>query len=123
MVSSIKNYVIIGLFAALSVVGFMWRGAELEVTELDAKLKMEQMYSSSLYQEISAANKELSRQREVAASLRITVGGLEDQLTSKVKEINQYKGRQAVVYAKPGLVEKLEQKALDEFFNGVADED
>ncbi|BAV81186.1 hypothetical protein [Vibrio phage VCPH] len=123
MVGTVKNYLIIGLLAALAGVGFMWKDAQHTATELESKLKQEQMYSSGLVQEIGEANYTLSRQREVAVTLNNKIDTLEASLTSKIKEINQYKGRQHVVYAKPGLVERMEQKALDKFFDGVADED
>lgn len=38
---------------------------------------------------------------------------------AKTVEINKYKDREQTVYRKPGLVEKLEQKAMDEFMEDL----
>lgn len=49
-------------------------------------------------------------------------GALVRESNRKSAEINKFKNREDVVYKKPGLVEKLEQKALDKFFDEVAND-
>ncbi len=44
---------------------------------------------------------------------------LQSKLDEKNNTIERYKARQDVVFQKPGLVQRLEQKALDKFFDEV----
>lgn len=44
---------------------------------------------------------------------------LQSTLDEKNNTIERYKARQDVVFQKPGLVQRLEQKALDKFFDEV----
>lgn len=43
-------------------------------------------------------------------------------LNEKSKELRKYKDRQSTVFAKPTLVQRLEQKALDKYFDEVAND-
>lgn len=41
---------------------------------------------------------------------------LQDQSQEDQRMLNRYKGRQHIVFKKPGLVQKMEQRAMDKFF-------
>jgi hypothetical protein len=48
---------------------------------------------------------------------------IQDKVYEQKTEINRYKGREQVVYDKPGLVERLEGKAMTKFFKSVESDD
>ena len=91
--------------------------------------------------EAQGLKKELTRSKEVVGQLEATItrqnelaisqyeayqeqtiinDALVRESNAKTKVINKYKTREHVVYAKPALVERLEQKALNDFFEEVS---
>jgi hypothetical protein len=66
--------------------------------------------------------KELTRQSKRYSDLMRNRTKLQETVYEQQAEIDQYKGRQATVYAKPGLVERLEKRAMDKFFKEIAND-
>lgn len=48
---------------------------------------------------------------------------IQDKVYNQRAELDRYKGREDIVYAKPGLVERLEERAMAKFFKDVESDD
>jgi hypothetical protein len=112
---------VLGTYAAivtvmLAISGKMWfdTGNELAVAN-EALLQQET---------ISANHKaEVVKQVDRYAVLMRNRKVIQDKVYDQRAELDRYKGREDVVYAKPGLVERLEKRAMDKFFKGVESDD
>ncbi|AXQ66644.1 hypothetical protein HOT95_gp019 [Vibrio phage vB_VpS_PG07] len=93
--------------------------AETALAEKTAKIEALQLDLSAANQALVQAKSRENRLYDLQVDYENRLSDLRKSLVQKNEEINQYKGRQDVVYAKPGLVERLEQKALDKFFTEV----
>lgn len=93
--------------------------AETALAEKTAKIESLQLDLSAANQALVQAKSRENRLYDLQVDYENRLSDLRKSLVQKNEEINQYKGRQDVVYAKPGLVERLEQKALDKFFTEV----
>ncbi|QAY02178.1 hypothetical protein VspSw1_110 [Vibrio phage VspSw_1] len=93
--------------------------AETALAEKTAKIESLQLDLSAANQALVQAKSRENRLYDLQVDYENQLSDLRKSLVQKNEEINQYKGRQDVVYAKPGLVERLEQKALDKFFTEV----
>lgn len=115
---------ILGALLAIAVASTGWfayqhQRTETQLAETVAELEATQVKLTTANELLEVRDKTIDRMFQNQAKHNETVAGLRAQLKQRNSEINQYKGRQDTVYAKPGLVERLEQKALDEFFNEV----
>lgn len=97
--------------------------AETTLAEKTAKIESLQLDLSAANQALVQAKSRENRLYDLQVDYENQLADLRASLVQKNVEINQYKGRQDVVYAKPGLVERLEQKALDKFFTEVENAD
>lgn len=61
----------------------------------------------------------LAEHRTLESLYKESISTLTKESNAKSAEIRKYRNRQDIVFAKPGLVERLEQKALDNFFAEV----
>lgn len=64
-------------------------------------------------------NESITKYREQEKRSIEKLKEMERQMVTVHRQLNRYKERQDVVFAKPRLVERLEQKALDKFFDEV----
>lgn len=121
MITNFKDYGLIALATlCLALSGTCWYMLEKIENlnkELTALTEANIALGSVVEEQTKQANKNYSLYMEQAHSNSI----LRAESTAKSREITKYKGREDVVYTKPGLVERLEQKALDEFFREVED--
>ncbi|CAM0020723.1 Rz-like spanin [Vibrio phage D239] len=121
MITNFKDYGLIALAVmCIALSGTCWYmlGKIEDLNKEVAVLEEANVALGTAVEEQAAqANKNYALYMEQAHSNSI----LRAESTAKSREITKYKGREHVVYAKPGLVERLEQKALDEFFKGVED--
>ena len=99
---------------------------------------MAALYSRDYYvQELAIANNQLVKQEKAATYYKDEVerqsnrytwlererAELQEEVNTKQATIDQYIGREDVVYKKPGLVERLEKRAMDKFFKEIDSDD
>lgn len=122
MISKVQ---IIVLCALLAVIGGQWHllsnanyelaAAEVTITDItDKNVKL-----ATTLQETKQSVNELTVLR-----MELEQKNSESQKTiaAKTSELIKYRNRQDVVFKKPGLVQRMEQKALDKFFDEVSND-
>lgn len=87
-----------------------------EIEDIERELGDEKARTERLLSKVDKQVREL-RTLEDSKDLLLT------ELHLKQNTINKYVGRQATVYAKPGLVERLEVRAMGKFFKEVEEDD
>jgi hypothetical protein len=100
----------------LVISGKLWFDTSNELAVTTESLRQQEVLSSSFEVEVKAqANRYavLMRNRKV----------IQDKVYNQRVELDRYKGREDVVYAKAGLVERLEGKAMTKFFKSVESDD
>lgn len=91
-----------------------------EVASLNQTVSVQQVAIAGYVKTIEDLQDETARQLRISMEYQELIINLEHELKEKNADIERYKGRQSTVLAKPGLVEKLERKALGNFFDDVA---
>ena len=117
MFTQYKWIVIAAAIGVTASTALWYKGkAEGLALELEAATKVVDQLGDALdaSRELALKNYDLYLEQQRAVSV------ISEESRKKTAKINKYKNREDVVYAKPGLVERLEQKALDSFFDEVA---
>ncbi|WVX87389.1 hypothetical protein EniLVp02_0050 [Vibrio phage EniLVp02] len=86
---------------------------DLDTSDRNLKGVQEQL-DSALTNNFNLKNQVSSMKYKLEDAAKIRTQ-LQQQLATTNAKIDQYYGRQQVVFAKPGLVQRLEQSAFDEF--------
>ncbi|CAL9983714.1 hypothetical protein VPHD260_0150 [Vibrio phage D260] len=73
----------------------------------------------ALQKSLDASSALADRHYALLQAQRETNRELAQESRDKTVEINRYRDREQTVYKKPGLVERLEQKAMDEFMEDL----
>ncbi len=100
----------------LGVATQQWYSTDNELVLANAAIE-EQEKASEYYKE------EVERQSSRYSALMRNRAKLQETVHAQQVEIDQYMGREATVYAKPGLVERLEKRAMDKFFKEIESDD
>lgn len=117
MFSQYKWLIIGGLFA-VAVAGGWWYKSKADTLELQLTAAIEDV--AEIQASLDASKALAHRNYDLYLQQTQEVKAIERASRAKTAVINKYKNREDVVYAKPGLVEKLEQKELDKFFEEVS---
>lgn len=113
-----------GLALGLAIIGVLsvvtgWYRAKAET--LEAQLTVAQGVITELDRSIAASTALADKHYKLLVAQREANTVIVRESRSKTIELNKYKSREQTVYRKPGLVEKLEQKALDKFMEDLDD--
>tara|TARA_Y100001956_G_scaffold82945_1_gene107123 strand:- start:5006 stop:5368 length:363 start_codon:yes stop_codon:yes gene_type:complete len=111
------KYLFIGAAILLPTLASFYYKSQLELVEKD--LVRAEGIVVHLESSLAASNALADKHYELLQAQRETNRVLAKESRDKSVEINKYKDREQVVYKKPGLVERLEQKAMDEFMEDL----
>lgn len=111
----------LGLYAAtvtvmLITLAIQWNAVSDELAVTNERLK-EQTFLASSFQA------EVVMQADRYTVLTHKRAELQRLVREQQVKIGSYIGREDVVYAKPGLVERLEKRAMDKFFKEIESDD
>lgn len=111
----------LGLYAAtatamLVVAAIQWNGLVGELAVAEEALQSQEA-SAEYYKA------EVGRQSDRYSDLMRNRSKLQEVVFEQQAQIDRYMGREDVVYAKPGLVERLEKRAMDKFFKELDSDD
>lgn len=115
MLKDLHILLTVALLGTVLVMGNLISNMHTEIEDAERKLAQEQARTSNLLSKVDKQVREL-RELEDSKDLLLT------ELHLKQNTINKYVGRQATVYAKPGLVERLEVRAMGKFFKEVEED-
>lgn len=96
------------------------RGDTIEA--LKDVVKEEKAEVTRLTELLEDSKLKLDREKRVTSNLNTKLKRQDWLLSDTLEKLNKYKGREQVVYKKPGLVERLEHKAMDKFFKEIKDD-
>lgn len=111
----------LGLYAAtvtvmLITLTIQWNAVSNELAITNERLREQTFLASSFRAEVDM-------QVDRFKTLTVKRAELQGLVREQQAKINRYIGREDVVYAKPGLVERLEKRAMDKFFKEIESDD
>lgn len=116
MLKDLHILLTVALLGIVLVMGNLISNMHTEIEDAERELEHEKARTERMVNIVGKQVKEL-RALEDSKDLLLT------ELHLKQNTINKYVGRQATVYAKPGLVERLEVRAMGKFFKEVEEDD
>ncbi|AGN30136.1 PseT.3 [Vibrio phage nt-1] len=123
MFAQYKLYILLAVAAiVIGSIGYLkYQNVSLEKDVAQQATVIENLTNDNerLSETIKLKNKTIEDWRLVYEEQTKFRSDLQKELDQKNNTIEKYKARQDVVFAKPGLVQRLEQKALDKFFDEV----
>ncbi|CAL9970841.1 Rz-like spanin [Vibrio phage D479] len=114
------------LAAALVSGGFAYvqtlklEAAHTKIEGLRTDLADAHTANGELSDQMQNLSAQYERRNEIISDYSTVTNDLRSELAKKDAVINKYKGRQHVVFQKPKLVERMEQRAMQKFFDKVA---
>lgn len=118
-------FVVAAVISALLTIGYLKiqnMSLENDIVTYESEIETLSADKVRLTGIVSNKEKTISKWRDVYLEQSVYRKALQTELDEKTSELEHFKGRQDVVFKKPGLVQIKEQKALERFFNEVRDE-
>lgn len=124
--NQIKLYIIIAL--VVCTMGFMGyqqyqiHNHEITITEQQNNITKLESSNTELTNRASYLKNIIAKHQSISADYKKILKKDRKILLEKERQLRRYKDRQDVVFKKPKLVQRLEQKALDKFFTEIENE-
>lgn len=119
MFSQIKLYLILALVVSIAgIIGYQQYviyDNETTIQSLNVSVGNLARTNQAALMKLESNAKTVQEHNLAREQFQTKIKTLETELSSKTQIIDFYKGRQDVVFKRPGLVELKEQKALDDF--------
>lgn len=94
--------------------------ANTKIGTLTSDLESAASANEALVKKVQDVSTQYKEREGIISDFGQEVKELRATIAIKDVQINKYKGRQDIVFAKPKLVERLEQRAMQDFFDKVA---
>lgn len=114
------KWVIVAAVIGIAVAAAGWYKSKSDNLEL--KLEAAHKVVNQLQDSVTASRELADKHYGLLLAQREANDVIVRESHAKTVEINKYKDREQTVYRKPGLVEKLEQKAMDQFMEDLYSE-